>query len=68
MKQKNYIAKGWLLTLALALAVVALGYIPTVKVFGLELGRVDVFSTLRVEPLSEEVVEYEADLGDAIIQ
>ena len=62
MKQKSYIAKGWLLTLALALAVVALGYIPTVKVFGLELGRVDVFSTLRAEPLSEEVVEYEADL------
>lgn len=62
MSDKNYIVKGWLLTLAVAMGVVALGYIPAVEVFGLELGRVDVFSSLRAEPLTEEVVEYEADM------
>lgn len=62
MSVKNYIVKGWLLTLAVAAGVVALGYIPAVEVFGLELGRVDVFSSLRAEPLAEEVVEYEADM------
>lgn len=62
MNQRNYIVKGWLLTLVVAVGVVALGYIPVVDVFGLELGRVDALSALRAETLSEEVVEYEADM------
>lgn len=63
MKQKsNYMFRGWLLSLAVALGVVALGFIPPVELCGMSLGRADILASLLGAPAEEMPVEYEADI------
>ena len=48
-------------TLAVILGMVALGAIPTFKIFGMEFQRVDILSALRAEDSAEEAEDYIAN-------
>lgn len=50
---------GWF-TLAVIIAMVAIGFVPQFELFGMHLNRVDIFSELRAN--DGEVIEYEADI------
>ncbi len=59
MKDRDYRVRGWLLTLAVALAVALFGAIPSFELFGMQFERVSLFDTLSEE---ESMVEYSADI------
>ena len=50
---------GWF-TLAVIIAMLAIGFVPQFELFGMHLNRVDIFSELRAN--DGEVIEYEADI------
>lgn len=66
MEKKDYSFRGWLLVLTLIVAVAALSFVPSVKVFGLTTETVDILSDLRpVEEaeVSEKEAEFDASLS-----
>ena len=66
MEKKDYSHRGWLLLLTVIIAVAALSFVPSAKVFGLTTETVDILSELRpVEEADPEAgeAEYSADLA-----
>ena len=66
MEKKDYSFRGWLLLLAVIVAVAALSFVPSVKVFGLTTEKVDILSDLRPveeQEESENEAEFDANLS-----
>lgn len=64
MENRDYSARGWLLVLAVIVAVAALSFLPSAKVFGLTTEEVDILSELRPFNQDEAAavpVDYVAD-------
>ena len=69
MEKKDYSLRGWLLLLAVIVAVAALNFVPSAKVFGLTTKTVDILSELRpVEEADPEAGEAEYDASFALLK
>lgn len=59
-KVPNSTFRAWLLTLAVALGMVGVGFLPAADILGVELQSVDILADIKSS--SDEPVEYEADM------
>ena len=59
-RDRNSTFRAWLLTLAVVLGMVGVGFIPAADILGIELQRVDILADIK--GANDEPVEYEADI------